>query len=223
MLYEMSLDGKLLRQFTTAQQSVGTSHDIAIDCDNHRLRPGGIGGGQPQSVRVCCPTARSCARTPGGAGDRDGDRSAGQGQDAVHGEFRGRSDRVRVSTRARAIPATAPCRGWCGRCATAPKSRTSSSPTARIASIGRCTEPTRRSLSTRATSRRFLLSLPGKGGTLWLGIVDDRRAGCDSTGGRSSRPLRRQMAVRRRPDRDTLSGRRACVTKSPTRSWDRVG
>ena len=44
-VYEMSLDGKLLRRFTTAQQPSVTSHDIAIDCDNHVYVLEGLGGG----------------------------------------------------------------------------------------------------------------------------------------------------------------------------------
>ena len=34
-LYEMTIEGALLRQFTTAQQPSVTSHDIAVDCDDH--------------------------------------------------------------------------------------------------------------------------------------------------------------------------------------------
>lgn len=45
VLYEMTLDGKLLRQFTTAQQPSATSHDIAIDGDNHVYVLEGAGGG----------------------------------------------------------------------------------------------------------------------------------------------------------------------------------
>lgn len=45
VLYEMDLDGRLLRQFKTAQQSSATSHDIAIDCDGHLYVLDGGGGG----------------------------------------------------------------------------------------------------------------------------------------------------------------------------------
>ncbi len=45
ILYQMDLEGRLLRQFTTAQQSSPTSHDIAIDCDGHLYVLEGLGGG----------------------------------------------------------------------------------------------------------------------------------------------------------------------------------
>lgn len=45
VIYEMSRDGQLLRQFTTAQQSTATSHDITIDCDGHLYVLDGAGGG----------------------------------------------------------------------------------------------------------------------------------------------------------------------------------
>jgi len=44
-LFEMTRDGVLLRQFTTAQQPSVTSHDIAIDCDNHIYVLEGLGPG----------------------------------------------------------------------------------------------------------------------------------------------------------------------------------
>lgn len=45
VLYEMDLDGRLVRQFLTAQQPSATSHDIAIDCDGHLYVLDGSGGG----------------------------------------------------------------------------------------------------------------------------------------------------------------------------------
>ncbi|MFH1924082.1 MAG: DUF4450 domain-containing protein [Planctomycetota bacterium] len=45
VLYEMDLEGRLLRQFPTAQQSSPTSTDIALDCDGHLYVLGGEGGG----------------------------------------------------------------------------------------------------------------------------------------------------------------------------------
>ncbi|MHB8862454.1 MAG: DUF4450 domain-containing protein [Pirellulaceae bacterium] len=45
VLYELTLDGQLLRQFDTAQQLSVTSHDIAIDCDNHIYVLEGLGSG----------------------------------------------------------------------------------------------------------------------------------------------------------------------------------
>lgn len=45
VVFEMDLEGRLLRQFTTAQQSSPTSHDIAVDCDGHIYVLEGIGGG----------------------------------------------------------------------------------------------------------------------------------------------------------------------------------
>ncbi len=44
-LYEMTIEGALLRQFTTAQQPSVTSHDIAVDCDNHVYVLDGSGAG----------------------------------------------------------------------------------------------------------------------------------------------------------------------------------
>ena len=44
-VYELTLDGTLLRQFTTAQQPSVTSHDIAIDCDSHIYVLEGLGSG----------------------------------------------------------------------------------------------------------------------------------------------------------------------------------
>lgn len=45
VIYEMDLEGKLLRQFTTAQKSSPTSQDIAVDCDGHLYVLDGAGGG----------------------------------------------------------------------------------------------------------------------------------------------------------------------------------
>ncbi len=45
VIFEMSLEGQLLRQFTTAQQSTATSHDITIDCDGHLYVFDGGGAG----------------------------------------------------------------------------------------------------------------------------------------------------------------------------------
>ena len=61
VLYEMSLDGQLLRQFRTAQQSSATSHDIAIDCDGHLYVLDGAGGGS-QTMLEYLPDGR-LART----------------------------------------------------------------------------------------------------------------------------------------------------------------
>ncbi len=48
IVYEMAMDGTLLRQFTSAQQSSVTSHDIAIDRDNHVYVLEGLGAGSLQ-------------------------------------------------------------------------------------------------------------------------------------------------------------------------------
>lgn len=45
VLYEMNLDGQLLRQFTTGQQSSATSHDFTIDGDGHLYVLEGAGAG----------------------------------------------------------------------------------------------------------------------------------------------------------------------------------
>lgn len=45
LVYEMSLDGRLLRQFKTAQQPSATSHDMAMDCEGHLYVLDGAGGG----------------------------------------------------------------------------------------------------------------------------------------------------------------------------------
>ena len=45
VLYEMRLDGQLLRQFTTDQQSSATSHDFTIDGDGHLYVLEGAGAG----------------------------------------------------------------------------------------------------------------------------------------------------------------------------------
>lgn len=45
VLYEMSLDGRLLRQFHTSQKPSPTSHDITVDCDGHLYVLDGGGGG----------------------------------------------------------------------------------------------------------------------------------------------------------------------------------
>ncbi|MCR4414457.1 MAG: DUF4450 domain-containing protein, partial [Thermoguttaceae bacterium] len=45
VIYEMDLEGRLLRQFSTAQRSTPTSHDIAVDCDGHLYVLDGAGEG----------------------------------------------------------------------------------------------------------------------------------------------------------------------------------
>ena len=171
-LYEMTLDGKLLRQFTTAQQPSVTSHDIAIDCDNHIYVLEGLGAGSRKLFEYA-PDGTLVRHAPvGGAGHGRGDQSARQRQDALHAQLRRRADRVRVPACAWAIRSDGPL----PRLVRPLRYRPEEQDIVITNGQNRFNRPlygTNSAFFVYAGDKpEFLLSLPGKGGTLWLGIVD---------------------------------------------------
>ena len=221
-LYEMTLDGALLRQFTTAQQPSVTSHDIAIDCDNHVYVLDGSGAGSRQVVRVRSRRKTAVCARSGRAGNGGGDQPAGPEQDAVHGQLRRRADRVRVSTRARRPPRRSAAAAGAAAALSARRTGHRHHQRSRTVSTGRCTARNSAFFVYAGDKPEFLLSLPGKGGTLWLGIATAGNAAADQAEGDLAATAR-QMAVRRGPDCDPISCWRDALRNLRLRSWSRVG
>ena len=187
-LYEMTLDGTLLRQFTTAQQPSVTSHDIAIDCDNHIYVLEGLGAGSRKLFEYA-PDG-TLLRTHALAVPATGVAINPQDKEKTLYTLSFAGEPIVYEYK---LALGDPHDGPLPRLVRPLRYQPDEKDIVITNGQNRFNRPlygTNSAFFVYAGDKpEFLLSLPGKGGTLWLGIVDGCGTCYGSGGGRPWQPL----------------------------------